>query len=445
MIVRCELVIFLQACFIINSIIHLKTEGKSMSGNPTAGIGDPYWYEWSVGLLYTLDMLIPGNNIKHVILQCAAMQGLDDVVVVHDDSHWKEEGVRLLNISKIASETGDNRAAVYIDASIAESAGRLSADDLWKFANLSKWDRYWLDVIFDGIIAALERGSFSESELLEIWNIATEVFYISEYASEYDSRNDKNRIYVADIKEAITLASNRLGYRDIANSMQKVSALAFIQTRRSRNEHSYIIPQRWYEDEPQNKESTVDKYLDEINELSCAKAFAVLNKQFEHDKSSFRWDMVVSFVKKVERESGESIFTYIPAIIDMLMQRRDAFYWEWDGANRLFKDIFKYLDKNQMSLVLKDIVDKYFIYSNKHNDNNFFGLNSDLEYFALFYYASLTEEANVNGFNEVAKMHMDWITGNRTLPVKLQYSFHSEAVAENWNDFCKKLMESCIK
>ncbi len=49
-----------------------------MSGNPTAGVGDPYWYEWSVGLLYTLDMLIPGKNIKHVILQCAAMQGLDE-------------------------------------------------------------------------------------------------------------------------------------------------------------------------------------------------------------------------------------------------------------------------------------------------------------------------------------------------------------------------------
>jgi len=53
--------------------------------NPTVGIGDSYWYEWSVGLLYALDMLFPEKNIKHVILQCGAMQGLDDVVVHNDD------------------------------------------------------------------------------------------------------------------------------------------------------------------------------------------------------------------------------------------------------------------------------------------------------------------------------------------------------------------------
>ena len=127
------------------------------------------------------------------------------------------------------------------------------------------------------------------------------------------------------------------------------------------------------------------------------------------------------------------------------MQRHDSYYWEWDGANRLFEEIFKYFNKDQISVVLKDIVDKHFIYSNNHNDNNFFGLNSDLEYFALFYYASLAEDANLSGFNEVAKMHLDWITGNQTLPVKQQYLLRPGAVAENWNDFCKKLMESCMR
>jgi len=184
--------------------------------------------------------------------------------------------------------------------------------------------------------------------------------YILKHAKEYDSRNNKNRIYVADIKEAIILASDRLGYHDIANSMQKMSPLAFAQARRSRAEHSYIIPKRWYEDEPHNNESVADKYLDEINALSCAEAFAFLNKRFEHEHSDFRWDMVVSFVKKVERESGENVLTYIPAIIDMLMQRHNAYYWEWDGANRLFEEIFKYFNKDQVALILKDIDDKLF-------------------------------------------------------------------------------------
>lgn len=35
--------------------------------NTTAGMADPYWYEWTVGLYYALDMLIPDKNIKHVV------------------------------------------------------------------------------------------------------------------------------------------------------------------------------------------------------------------------------------------------------------------------------------------------------------------------------------------------------------------------------------------
>lgn len=363
-------------------------------------------------------------------------------ISISDDSHWQTEGVFLLNISKIASETGDNRASVSIDASVAESAGRLSVDDLWKFANLSaQCDSYWVGVIFDGIIAALESGSFSEDELLEIWSVATEIFFISEYAPKYDSTNNKNQIYVSDIKEAIILVSDRLGYYDIPANMKKMSPLAFAQTRRSRTEHSYIIPYRWYEDEPNNYENTAKEYLDEVTALSCVDAFAALSNRFENKRNNFRWDIVIAFVKKVVQESQEDILTYIPAIIDMLMQRNDAYYWEWDGANRLFEEIFKYLDKSQITLVLKDIVDKYFIYSNEHNDNNIYGLNSDLESFALFHYACLTEDANVNGFNEVAQMHMDWITGNQILPVKQQYSVQPGITAENWNDFCEKLIE----
>jgi len=84
-------------------------EGKDMSSNPTAGIGDPYWYEWSVGLLYALDMLFPEENIKHVILQYGAMQGLDDVVLVHNDDQVEciqikhTRGSDTLTVSNITS------------------------------------------------------------------------------------------------------------------------------------------------------------------------------------------------------------------------------------------------------------------------------------------------------------------------------------------------------
>lgn len=51
--------------------------------NLTAGTGDPYWYEWSVGLLYMVKMINSDSGIKNVVLQSEDSQSLDDVVVTY--------------------------------------------------------------------------------------------------------------------------------------------------------------------------------------------------------------------------------------------------------------------------------------------------------------------------------------------------------------------------
>lgn len=53
--------------------------------NPGAGIGDPYWYEWSIGLQYVLDLLDPTSEVTSVTLQATGKKGLDDVVVRFSD------------------------------------------------------------------------------------------------------------------------------------------------------------------------------------------------------------------------------------------------------------------------------------------------------------------------------------------------------------------------
>ncbi|KMK71890.1 hypothetical protein ACJ64_03740 [Bacillus safensis] len=60
-----------------------------MSNNNTAGIGDPYWYEWSIGLLNVIDMINPDNKIEAVTLQATKAQGLDDVVVSYQNGDKK--------------------------------------------------------------------------------------------------------------------------------------------------------------------------------------------------------------------------------------------------------------------------------------------------------------------------------------------------------------------
>ncbi len=47
----------------------------------SSGIGDPYWYEWTVGLIQIIEMLNPDSKISSVTLQGQNIQGWDDVIV----------------------------------------------------------------------------------------------------------------------------------------------------------------------------------------------------------------------------------------------------------------------------------------------------------------------------------------------------------------------------
>ena len=66
--------------------------------NTKPGIGDPYWYEWSVGLKYIVKMLNPESEIEYVELQANVSLGLDDVVVTYNDGRKHFIQVKYTNI-----------------------------------------------------------------------------------------------------------------------------------------------------------------------------------------------------------------------------------------------------------------------------------------------------------------------------------------------------------
>lgn len=45
------------------------------------GVGDPYWFEWYVGLDYVISMLAGLDQIESVTFQEVGLEGVDDVVV----------------------------------------------------------------------------------------------------------------------------------------------------------------------------------------------------------------------------------------------------------------------------------------------------------------------------------------------------------------------------
>lgn len=49
------------------------------------GAGDPYWYEWFVGLDKVIDLLLPETNVESVTFQYPDLEGIDDIVVKFKD------------------------------------------------------------------------------------------------------------------------------------------------------------------------------------------------------------------------------------------------------------------------------------------------------------------------------------------------------------------------
>jgi hypothetical protein len=53
--------------------------------NATAGIGDPYFYEWTVGLEKIVSLMLPDKKLQSVTLQSSTAGSLDDVVCEYSD------------------------------------------------------------------------------------------------------------------------------------------------------------------------------------------------------------------------------------------------------------------------------------------------------------------------------------------------------------------------
>ena len=68
----------------------------SYTSTTKPGKSDPYWYEWSVGEKYLLDMLYEESNIEAVAFQGNISLGLDDVVV-----YYKDESIKCIQVKHI--------------------------------------------------------------------------------------------------------------------------------------------------------------------------------------------------------------------------------------------------------------------------------------------------------------------------------------------------------
>lgn len=103
------------------------------SATTKPGMADPYWYEWSVGQQYIIDMLNPDNGIRCVELQADVKLGLDDVVVTYED------GERLF------IQVKHTRADDTLTFGDLVSIGNSKKDEKSKYSLLGELAKAWID------------------------------------------------------------------------------------------------------------------------------------------------------------------------------------------------------------------------------------------------------------------------------------------------------------
>lgn len=352
---------------------------------------------------------------------------------------WQTSGCLLMSISEYASKIGDNRAFVQVGGTVAEYAGKMGKASLLQFAKtVQKVKNEWVGLTFDGIISALECDFFTEEELLQIWKKTIQYYPINEYATRYDHSNIINKIYCADVHEAIKLCASRLNYSDLEENMRNIAPVEFAQKRLDRSDHSCIIPGRWYENE---YSGNALQLIDNTEQMNCDELFTYIDN--EYGNSSFSWDWLKYFIQTAQRTEPQSILKYKPQILRMLSER-ELKPLEYDGCNRLYEVLFPYLTDDEVITVLESIISTYYSYRDAERVSTDFGLMTDLEYFSFDLFSRFDVKDCLWGLQEILKMHCIWINGIENLTNEHLYQIDSQEYVSDWMEFWDKLEETSL-
>lgn len=314
-----------------------------------------------------------------------------------DNPHiWKSLGMQLFNISGVISETGDNRADVYVDAAIASSVGKCGINDIIRFSYIpNSGDAQWRQTVFDAVIAYLENSNEGKNSLLSLWKCVCKVFPVLEGSSEYSYYNNINAVYREDLKKAI-LANAKKNEIVIADEMKKIELDCFQKICKLRD--TYKIPNRWFEmDDTIIFEESLQNYVIKVSQ--------------KRSIGSNEWKIILPLLKQ-SVQKGEH--TYTEEIFSLIMQRpKDYANWEWDGVQDLLVELIPLLDEKDIRRLIQDIIDRNKEYQQRFGRTlNFFYPNMDIEYLAYAYNKDASVEERIRLYTRILDMHEMWISAD---------------------------------
>jgi hypothetical protein len=345
---------------------------------------------------------------------------------------WRNQGKLLLEICQEASEIGDNRSAIFVEAVVAGSVAREGATAMWSMLNSQNMKEPLIEnisMIFDGLIIALETLDLTELELLSIWSFAI---------GALDLNSGHERCYFEDLKKAILLVAKRNGINSLD---EKLEVLGPSEYQVIGDRDRYRIPSRWFEEEDftSSEEKKAEGFYQSLIELQMDEAISKLVELAESEDSKENlWLGIYVITQRLKKEKPYGYPVYLKTLAELLLTYYQYPY-VWSGSHLYlaFQEIIPLVRDSVRFDLLKKVIENIDF---EKDERIWIGAAAEnLDDFCRFRAVSTGNEDLSEGLQRQLVLHEKWILGNGFLPdmkrINVPDYQPSDSIPQTWSEF----------
>lgn len=308
---------------------------------------------------------------------------------------WKNEGIKLFEISKEVSKAGDNRASFSIIESIVGDAISCGLMDLWKLSNMENEISSYRNYLFDGLIKVFNKIELSENELEAIWAFAIGSLH-------WQQRADQEMF--VKIKDLILHLSEQKQFKALPSKLKEIGPTEF----------NLKPPRHDSVSEYAEEKKQMEKELSKVSILEAISRVHDLFHESQIGDKSFNWRTVRICAEKIEQEKPANFYKLVRQLFNLLKKRKYKYSWHYDGIGNAFEKIVPLLTEDDKLSVAADIIENV-----KHEKDPALWIDSistDLDSLCLYRARSYGANSAQKGFFRLINMHKIWITSAGKLP-----------------------------
>lgn len=261
------------------------------------------------------------------------------------DPHcWDNQGILLLALSKEASEQGDNRLGLHVNAEVATAVSRCGPSAFGRLLNATGTERdvHWIRfddwMAIDGLCGLVEQEAVTEADALAIWCFAVG------FLSWQDSGD---RVPLFEIREALRFLASRLDYANLDTAM---ASLAPAEHSVTCDHDRYRRPGRLSLAEPdESSEFGVKAPQRILKELLEAATFST-------DYPSPNWRAFAAILEKLRDQQDEQTPALVAKLRARLLIGSDRCGWSFDGRTSTFANLAIVLSEQEYWTLARDYV-----------------------------------------------------------------------------------------